>query len=121
MSIRLQAILKLARETFTQRDRTRLNDALYNIQGYDYIDSILEENGFERGPSLGKNKFHLRRDGESIGNAVLIGDYRGMQVVPQETPEVVEKHKAQRIPYDAYTSPAALYELWEMEQESKED
>jgi hypothetical protein len=121
MPTRLQAILKLARETLTQRDRVRLNNALNNVQGYDYIDSVLEKNGFKRGPSLGKNKFHLRRNGEPIGNAILIGDYRGMQIVPQEAPEAVEEPKAQSVPYDAYTSPAALYELWEREQESKEE
>lgn len=121
MSTRLQALLKLARETLTNKERWKLDNALSDAQGYDYIDSILEENGFERGTSFGKNRFYLRRDGEPIGNAFLLGDYRGMRVVPQEPPEDVEEEIQHKIPYDAYTSPAALYELWEKEQESKED
>ena len=130
---RLQALEKLARETLTQGDRARLNNALYNVQGYDYIDSILEENGFELGSNIGKDKFHLRRHGEPVVNAVLFGDYRGMQVILKEHLKV-EKSKVQKnppkvqstplesqIPYDAYTSPAALYEIWEREKESNED
>lgn len=112
---RLKAFLKLARETLTIRERHKLNDALYEAKGYDHIDSVLKELGFGRGTRIGKNTFHLRRDGEPIGNAVLKGDYQGMKVVPQI--DEVEETVVSEVPWDAYYSSGALYDQWEREQE----
>jgi hypothetical protein len=120
MSKRLKDLLKLSRETLTTKERWRLESVLNNAQGYDYIDDILKENGFERGTSFDKNKYHLLRGGEVLNNVFLFGDYRGMKIVHREAKEK-QQEKKYKIPYDAYTSPAALYELWEMEKESKED
>lgn len=125
MTARLQAILKLARETLTKKERWILNDVLRGVNGFDFIDSALSEHGFSRGPKAGKNRYHLRRDGEPIGNAVLQGDYQGMEVVPFESVETVIPEKTQenspKVPWDAWYSSGHLYDEWEREQESKED
>ena len=113
---RLASILKLARETLTKKEQWAIDDALYGARGYDYIDYILADLGFSRGPRFGKKKFHLRRGGEPIGNAYLSGDYDGMRVIPEAPPEEVEEPKP-HIPWDAYHSSGALYEDWERENE----
>lgn len=119
MTARLQAILKLARETLTTKERWMLNEALRGVHGFDFIDSTLSEHGFSRGSKAGKNQYHLRRDGEPIGNAVLKGDYQGMEVVPSESVEAPED--TYEVPWDAWYSSGHLYDEWEREQEAKED
>jgi hypothetical protein len=113
---RLKAILKLARGTLTIAERLQLNEALSGAKGFDYINHILKGFGFSIGTKIRKNKFHLRRDGEPIGNAVLKGDYEGMQVFPQESIEEVEEDQP-KIPWDAYHSPGAIYDEWERRNE----
>lgn len=120
MTARLQAILKLARETLTKKERWMLNEALRGVHGFDFIDSTLSEYGFGRGPKAGKNQYHLRKDGEPIGNAVLQGDYQGMEVVPVESVEIQEESKKE-VPWDAWYSSGHIYDEWEREQEAKED
>jgi hypothetical protein len=111
---RHQEIVKLAQETLTDFERHKLNTVLSFAQGYDFIDSILNDRGFNRGPELKKNIFLLRRGGEKIGNCVLKGDYQGMQIVPiRNVPE-----KKYHIPRDAYHSSSAIYEQLEKDNEN---
>ncbi len=117
---RHQEILKLAQETLTDGERSRLNTALSIAHGFDFIDSVLEERGFSRGTRLSKDTYLLMRGNEQIGNAILSGDYQRMKVL-SVLPKQVEtkpspsstKPKRHYVPADAYTSPAALYERWE--------
>jgi hypothetical protein len=125
MSSRHQEILKLAQETLTDGERSRLNTALTIAHGFDFIDSVLEERGFSRGTRLSKDTYLLMRGNEQIGNAILSGDYQRMKVLPKQVevetkPSPSSKPKRHYVPADAYTSPAALYERWEREQEDKD-
>lgn len=118
MISRHQKILKLAYETLTTYERSKLNADLSTARGYDFIDYVLHEKGFGRGSYIGKDTYHLMRGDEKIGNAVLKGNYQRMVVVPKEfLPDFEPKHK---VPRDAYSSPGALYDALEREQEDEE-
>lgn len=113
---REQAIIKLARQTLTTPERWKINEALRGVKGFDNISSVLSELGFGIGPQISKkfkDVFYLHRGSELIGNAVIRGDYQGMQVIQQG------QIKPRKIPTDAYTSPGAIYERWEKAQEDK--
>lgn len=113
MTSRFKAILKLAKETITNKERLNVNSALIGVRGYDFIDNKLSEYGFNLGQKAGKNRYRLKRGNELIENAVLQGDYQGMQIVMVETPE---PHR-NKVPRDAWYSPAHIYDQWEREQD----
>lgn len=113
MQSRYQAILKLAKETLLNKDLFELNSMLRSVSGWDFIDIILKEKGLSRGSRLDKNHYLLIRDGSVIGNYYLEGGYQRIQVVPR----IIENNKQYKIPRDAYYSPAALYDLFENDQD----
>jgi hypothetical protein len=138
MISRHQQILKLAQQTLTNIERHWLNSALTETangkrvgHGTDFYRQALNDRGFGIGPRLDNNTYYLTREtkGEDpliIGNCVLKGDQLKMVIVPRDVTleppkEITKEEKKYKIPWDAYNSPAALYERWEREEDEDDE
>lgn len=100
---RFGEFLDLYLKTFPESKRLLVNSELSGVKGFDAIKFILEEFGIELGDKIGPHKYELIYNGTPMDNVILAGSFDGMKISRQET-------KKRNIPFDAYFSPAELYE-----------
>lgn len=100
---RFGEFLDLYLKTFPESKRLIVNSALSGVKGFDAIKLVLEEFNIEIGNKIGTNKYELIYNHTPMDNVILAGSFEGMRISRQET-------KKRNIPFDAYFSPAELYE-----------
>jgi hypothetical protein len=95
--------LDLYLKTFPESKRLIVNSELSGVKGFDAIRTLLEQFNIEIGEKIGPNKYTLIYNSIPMDNVILVGSFDGMRISKANT-------KPRQIPFDAYFSPAALYE-----------